>query len=81
MAMRDTADVIEKMQEVMDRFDAGTITGPDARTYVAMLRTMLDAKKVEAAFIHMGVPAAPAVPLISRSAARARPIAHGDRAS
>lgn len=64
--MKDTSDLIEKMHEVMDKFEAGAITGPDARTYVAMLRTMLDAKKVEAAFCHLGVPEVPAVPLVSR---------------
>lgn len=68
--MQSTSDIIDEIREIWLRLKAGKVTGQEARTYVALARTILDAKKVEMAMAHLNVADVPPVSLSTRKVQR-----------
>jgi hypothetical protein len=61
--LRDTQDLIQKIEAIWEKFDSGKMTGQEARTHVALARTLIEAKKVEIAVAHLNVSHIPPVAL------------------
>lgn len=53
--MRTTTDIIKKATEILQKVEAGKMSGPEVRTYISILRTILEAKKVEIASAHLSM--------------------------
>jgi hypothetical protein len=53
--MRNTTDIIKKATELLHKVESGKMTAPEVRTYIGILRTILDAKKVEIAAAHLSM--------------------------
>lgn len=61
--MRDTADIQQKLIQVIEGFEHGSISAGEARVIIGAARGILDAKKVEIAAAHLGGVPIPAVPV------------------
>ena len=61
--MRDTADIQQKLIQVIERFENGQIAASEARVIIGAARGILEAKKVEIAAAHLGGASIPAVPI------------------
>jgi hypothetical protein len=55
LAPNDTAMLREKMLGMWEKFEAGEITGTDARTHIGFARTVLETLKVEIAAAHLNL--------------------------
>ena len=64
--MRNTTALIDRIQSLWDKFDAGGLSATEARTHIGFARTILDAKKVEIAAAHLNVGQVPPVALSTK---------------
>lgn len=65
--MRDTTILRQKMLEMWDKFEAGEITGSDARTHIGFARTVLETLKVEIAAAHLSLAQVPPVAISTKT--------------